>query len=846
MTDRSARSEIGLSSVRLNMKMDPENPREGLQTSGTVTCVLVVRGSSSLIANPRSQWATPSDGLKAAMSAVAEHPEDTRCAVLTVERHDLAEIEALLDAIVDLAPHGCVAANLGTVELARRSIPYEWQVGLVGNVEVAGQVERVYLLRTAGWPRSERANYYQDLFVGRTDELQELRTRMELVRVVCVTGAPGVGKTSLIRRYANEFSGGEESSFLEAFEVDLADIKDPALVLPALQRVVNPLRMPEESLLDSLVASLRDRRVLLVFDHVEHVRQEVARIAEVLAPRTRDVGIIIAGQVIATPRGAARLPISGLTFPRQDEIVSDAHDFDAVRLFVDRAALADPHFHPRNHDLVSIGKLVRLLDGNPLAIELAATKIRALDATAILNRMNLKLALLKDDGSHRPARHQSIAKALETVFDLISPGARSLILRLSVLRGAFSVSEATDFVREDRGLDSAKVESAFLELLDASLLTPSTVSHSSKRFYLGELVRDYAFQELKAAREDLTWQKRHRAHVIRLLDEGERGIRSQDQLVWIERIDAAYEDIRQVILADVRVAKNAEVALHGIIFTLAQYWLLKSYYSEGLSLIESVIASPEARQSSLYPRLLNTACMISIAKRDFRKARQYAWQCNRSSRKAGNELALAYSRSNLAIVAQLEGRVPRMLRHAERSSHVFRRLGDRGSLLTILCLVMRPMAMTDPTETMRIIHEADQLAAQVQNPIYTALVNHNAADALYLCGEHLRALGRLHACLTHYLSTQANANIAGSIRTAAHIFWKLDDWENAAYFYGAAEYLHQNPELDIQIEPSIAAAWSELGMRLSLRLGESHAWLSRMESLDNEYILRKIAKYSIW
>jgi predicted ATPase/DNA-binding CsgD family transcriptional regulator len=381
--------------------------------------------------------------------------------------------------------------------------------------------------------RIERADIRQYLpqepnsFVGRERELDELRKLVGGTRMLTLTGPGGIGKTRLALRtlavMADEFPDG-------ACYVELADLANPDLVLARVASAVGVTEEHGRPLLDTLADALRPRRLLLALDNCEHLLDACAQLCQRLLASSAEL------RLLATSREPLRVAGEAVWLVPPLPVASSGRTpGDAVRLFSERAAAAAPGFAPTQSDAGAIAELCRSLDGIPLAIELAAARVRTLTIEQIRMRVADRFALLTIGDRAAPPRQRTLRAAIDWSHDLLTPREHVLLRRLSVFAG-WSV-EMAELVCSDEQVPAASVLDTLGTLVDKSLVVPEPEALGQARFRMLDTIREYAAEKLTAAGEASAIAGRLRDYVLTV---AERNFAVGMGLVpapWQDRVD---------------------------------------------------------------------------------------------------------------------------------------------------------------------------------------------------------------------------------------------------------------------------------------------------------------------
>jgi predicted ATPase/DNA-binding SARP family transcriptional activator len=425
-------------------------------------------------------------------------------------------------------------------------------------------------------------------FVGREDELERVGKQLGDTRLVTLTGPGGAGKTRLALEAATlkapELPDG-------AWFVPLAPVRDageiPAAVLAALgiPEVVwvadarRPLAPPP---LDRLADALASQRLLLVLDNCEHVIDAVARLAARVLADAPGVRILATSREPLGVTGETLCPVPSLPLPPAGADAAEATRYAAIRLFRDRAAAVRPGFTVDEDTVAPVIAICAALDGIPLAIELAAARLRSLTLTQVESRLNDRFRLLGTGPRATPDRHQTLRAIVDWSWDLLGGAERAVLRRLSVFRGGATPDAAGQICgRLEAGPDTASdigdVVDVIASLVDKSLVTAT--GNTDVRYRLLETVRVYADERLTEAGEKQQVQAAHAAYFLALAEDAEPRLRTAEQLLWLDRLNADHDNFS----AALRYAldrRDGELGLR-LVASLMWYWVMLDFDAEG-------------------------------------------------------------------------------------------------------------------------------------------------------------------------------------------------------------------------------------------------------------------------
>jgi predicted ATPase len=426
--------------------------------------------------------------------------------------------------------------------------------------------------------------------IGRVVDVQSAAGLLmrEGVRLVTITGPGGTGKTrlalELARRLESEFPGG-------VFFVDLAAVRTPGQFLPTVAHALGVLESTGRTIVEGLTSVVGATRILLVLDNMEQI-----------LPAGPDVGRMLealpGARVLVTSRAPLRLsweheyPLSPLPVPSEDPDSESIAGSDAVALFVERARTVSPDFAltPENERLVAA--ITRQLDGLPLAIELAAARLRMFTPEELLQRLDDRLSVLDQGNADAPERHRTLREAIRWSHELLEEGEASMFRRLGVFSGGWSL-EAALSVGVDHELDEAAALSILEELVAKSLVVFAIDDDGEPRYRMLETLREFALERLAESGEEDDIRRRHLAWCFSLASHVEEMVSTPRFPELLDQLDRERFNLREALGWSLRTGQGLEQALL-ICGYLPLYWDTRGYVPEGLRWSSDILAAGES------------------------------------------------------------------------------------------------------------------------------------------------------------------------------------------------------------------------------------------------------------
>jgi predicted ATPase/DNA-binding SARP family transcriptional activator len=470
-------------------------------------------------------------------------------------------------------------------------------------------LEEVYLRILRGESQSEQPVVRPAIpapltsFVGRDEELTQLRKLLASARLVTLTGPGGVGKT----RLATEMAGRLDAT---AWFVPLAPVSDPGevpyTVLEALGIRAPVIRVgadPVADPVDRLSRTLAERDDVLILDNCEHVIDAVADLVARLLSTCPGLRIMTTSREPLRTDGESLLPVPPLPFPNHDDEQASAESYASVRLLCDRAAAVRPGFALDDRNAAAIARVCRALDGIPLAIELAAVWLRVLSAAQLAERLDDRFALLTGGSRTALPRHQTLRAVVDWSWELLSEPERALARRLSLFPAGASL-EAAEQVCAGEELTTADVLSTLSGVVDKSILAAADGGPAGTRYVMLETVRAYCLERLSSAGETRRYRDAFSAYYLALAERADPELRASDQARWMRRLLAEQDNLYAALRWS--ATERDAVTAYRLVRALGWYWMLRGQPGESRALAREVLAmhQPDGSRRTVEARLI--------------------------------------------------------------------------------------------------------------------------------------------------------------------------------------------------------------------------------------------------
>ena len=549
--------------------------------------------------------------------------------------------------------------------------------------------------------------------VGRAQEVDEAVAllRRADVRLLTFTGPGGTGKTRLAVEVGASVA--EEYAHGVVF-VALAAINDPALVVASVAEAVGVEERGagEDALFEALCAELRGEQLLLILDNFEHLLPAAPRVAELLAA-VPSLEILVTSRAALRLRNEEEYPIRPLALPDPAAPL----DLDAlaaspaVELFIERARAVRPAFALDEANALHVVEICVRLDGLPLALELAAARVKLLAPQAILSRLENRLQLLTGGARDLPSRHQTLRGTIDWSYELLDPSAQLLLARLAVFVG-FTLDAAEAVCATEDGLEPVAIVDALSSLVDENLVRQRESPDGDVRFDLLETIREYALFRLVERREVDDLRQRHATWFLDLAEAAEPELVGPDQATWVVRLQEEAGNLRAALTWSLDGGElETGLRMAGVLF---RFWSIRGELSEGRRWLEQALQRDADIAPAVRAKALFAAGYTALGQGDFAEAIRHFEASLELARQLRDDVAIAGCLVQLGWLRLAQGESERAVALSEEGLESARRLGDnRTSSLALANLGDAAFAGGDSAGAAQLYEEALALRRDV-------------------------------------------------------------------------------------------------------------------------------------
>ncbi len=493
------------------------------------------------------------------------------------------------------------------------------------QLDIKGLAADYPSLRTVGIHLTNLPNQ-PTTFIGREKEVAAVQQQLlrQDIHLVTLTGPGGVGKTRLCLQVAAEVS---EHFADGTWFLYLAPITDPDLVIPTIAHTLGVREATDHSLLDQLKASLRKRQLLLVLDNFEQIVSAANQVADLLSACPK-LKVLVTSRETLNVQAEHAFLVPQMAVPDHKHLsdLTTLAQYEAVALFIERARAVKPDFQVNNTNALAIAAICDRVDGLPLAIELAVTRLKLFPPQALLARLEQRLPLLTCSARDVPERQQTLRKTMQWSYDLLTAQEQRHFRQLSVFEGGCSW-QAIEAITASWVDEPEPVLDVVTSLVEKNLLQQTAQEREELRLMMLETIREYGLEMLSTNAEMATARQAHATYYLALAEEAACGYNSPQLGEWLERLEQEHNNLRATMewsLDPAHVGSHMEMA-YRLGEALTEFWKVRGFNSEAQTFLERVLAYSEGVEASVRARTLNVAASFAYTLDDYDRA-ETLWQ----------------------------------------------------------------------------------------------------------------------------------------------------------------------------------------------------------------------------
>lgn len=649
-------------------------------------------------------------------------------------------------------------------------------------------------------------------FIGRAKEIAALKELLPKTRLLTLTGAGGCGKTRLAIQVATDLVNAYQHG---AWWIELAVLTDGALVPQSVAKALGVREIPTQPLIETLTNHLRSRELLLLLDNCEHLVRACAELTETLLSACPNLKILTTSREVLGIAGETAWRVPELSLPALAHFPTTATlmEYDGIRLFAERAAAATPNFRLTEQNASAVAQIASRLDGIPLAIELAAARVKILSVEQIAARLEDRFRLLAGGSRTALPRQQTLRATMDWSYGLLSEQERLLFRRLSVFAETFSV-DAVEAVCVGEGIERDDVIALLSSLAAKSLIIADQLD-GEVRYRLLDTVRQYAREKLLESQGAEQMRDRHLNFFFKLVEEAEPKLKSPEETLWLERLEREYENLRAAL--EWAMAKaSVEVRLN-FAANLSWFWTVRGYYGEASAWLDSALTGSSNASASTRAKALHALGWAVNARGDYGRALTLFEESLALYRQVGDRSGIAFVLNALGVWASFQGDDAKAKPLYEESLALRRELGDKwGIAQTLQNFAFIALEESDYARAEALYKEALALWRELGDIRGVARMQSGLAKIAQRQGDYEQAAALGTEALSQLLEVGDKWSFAQGLEGFATLATARGEPERAARLFGTAETLRESigfplvPSERVNYDLDVAAVRTQL------------------------------------
>jgi predicted ATPase/DNA-binding XRE family transcriptional regulator len=640
-------------------------------------------------------------------------------------------------------------------------------------------------------PRKTPGNLAAPLtsIVGREAEVARLveRLGMERIRLLTITGPPGIGKTRLAVEVALRVLDSFEDG---VFFVPLAAVRDPDMVAPAIAEALGMRDTGVQPTIESLKAYLQDKNILLLLDNFEQVIDAAAPVAGLLqgAPGLK---VVATSRAALNVLGEQQFPISPLPLPELTGLPAPEAliDYPSIRLFVERAQACNPAFELTAENAPAVAAICARLDGLPLAIELVAARVKLLPPQALLPRLSNSLSFVKGGHKDLPARQQTLQDAIAWSYDLLDEGEKVLFSRLSVFSGGSTLNaiEAVCNAYGDLALDTLE---GVQSLSDKSLLVQGLGRDEEPRFSMLATIHEYASEQLRQSREAEMLRDLHLQYYLAMSQAADQQVQGNQQTIWFARLKSEHGNLRAAIE---RTFEREQWDMAAVLTSHLEFFWRQGYPGEGRRWLERLLPHADSIPPASLGRVYVALGQFANDQGDLAQADEWLGRAIEIGEAIGSKEIVARALDNRAWGTMIRGQFDRAQEYGNQALAIYEELGHKNRATRTLYILGGIAAYRNRLEeAARLFSRVIQLSRELGQVESLAGGLNALGVAEHFLGQHDAAMSHYMECLALARQVGLPVHYAPVTGNIGKLFRKMGDYEQSRKYLTEGMLLNQS------------------------------------------------------